>query len=152
MRRALTRMVVALVAVACAGAAVAQEYAIVTKRVVYPGETITAGLLQEVKLKAGRRVPANMAASAPAIEGLVAKRTLLPGRYIPLASLRDAYLIDQGVPVEIVFEQGGLSIVARGVTLQPGSEGDLVRVRNADSGATVTGTVMGDGTIRVGSS
>ena len=132
-------------------AAAAQEIAIVTTRVVYPGETITTELLREVRLKAGRTVPPSMVNAAHTIEGRVAKRTLLPGRYIPIGSVRDAYLIDQGVPVEIVFSHGGLTITAMGVTLQPGSEGDLVRVRNKDTGAVVVGTVMGDGTIRVGS-
>ena len=40
----------------------------------------------------------------------------------------------------------------RTVPLQPGSAGDLVKVRNLDSGAVFTGTVMADGTIRVGAS
>jgi len=36
--------------------------------------------------------------------------------------------------------------------LQPGAAGDFVRVRNIDSGKVFSGTVMADGTIRVGAS
>jgi flagella basal body P-ring formation protein FlgA len=36
--------------------------------------------------------------------------------------------------------------------LQPGAVGDTIRVRNVDSGATLTGVVMEDGTIRIGAS
>jgi flagella basal body P-ring formation protein FlgA len=36
------------------------------------------------------------------------------------------------------------------VTLEPGSAGDLVKVRNIDSGKILSGTVMADGSIRVG--
>jgi flagella basal body P-ring formation protein FlgA len=38
------------------------------------------------------------------------------------------------------------------VALQPGAAGDLVKVRNVDSGKIFSGTVMADGTIRVGAS
>ena len=36
------------------------------------------------------------------------------------------------------------------MTLQPGAAGDLVKVRNIDSGKILSGTVMADGTVRVG--
>jgi flagella basal body P-ring formation protein FlgA len=84
------------------------------------------------------------------VDGKVAKRTLLPGRMIPLKSLREAYAVEAGSPVEVVFVIGPLRISVTGVPLQPGSVGDVVRVRNIDSGAVLTGTVMADGTIRVG--
>jgi flagella basal body P-ring formation protein FlgA len=80
----------------------------------------------------------------------VARRTLLPGRYIPLNSLRDAYIVEQGAPVQVMFVAGALTISATGVTLQPGSAGDLVKVRNIDSGKILSGTVMADGSVRVG--
>jgi len=130
----------------------AEEVAMVTTRVIYPGETVVADVLKQVKLKAGRQVPPAMATVLAEIDGKVAKRTLLPGRYIPLASVRNAYLLEQGVPVQVVFEHGGLIISASAITLQPGSPGDLVKVRNVDSGAVFFGTVMADGTIKVGAS
>lgn len=132
--------------------AAAEEVAVVTTRVVYPGETVAADALKQVKLKAGRQVPPAMATALDEIDGKVARRTLLPGRYIPLASVRNAYLLEQGVPVQVVFEHGGLIISASAITLQPGSPGDLVKVRNVDSGAVFFGTVMADGTIKVGAS
>jgi flagella basal body P-ring formation protein FlgA len=84
------------------------------------------------------------------LEGKIAKRTLLPGRYVPVNALRDAYLVEKGAAVEMVFVAGGLTISAGAVTLQPGSAGDQVKVRNIDSGKILSGTVMADGTIRVG--
>jgi flagella basal body P-ring formation protein FlgA len=38
------------------------------------------------------------------------------------------------------------------VTLEPGSAGDVIKVRNMDSGRVFSGIVMADGTIRVGAS
>ncbi|TIS61702.1 MAG: hypothetical protein E5W93_06825, partial [Mesorhizobium sp.] len=39
-----------------------------------------------------------------------------------------------------------------GVTLQPRAAGDLIKVRNIDSGKIISGIVMADGTIKVGAS
>ena len=51
-----------------------------------------------------------------------------------------------------MFVAGGLTISVTAVTLEPGSAGDLVKVRNIDSGAIFSGIVMADGTVRVGAS
>ena len=49
-----------------------------------------------------------------------------------------------------MFVAGALTISATAVTLQPGAAGDFVKVRNIDSGKVFSGTVMADGSIRVG--
>ena len=85
-------------------------------------------------------------------EGKVAKNTLLPGRMVAVAALREAYVVEAGQPVEMQFVQGPLVISVTGVPLQPGSAGDVVRIRNLDSGAVVSGVVMADGTVRVSAS
>ncbi len=69
---------------------------------------------------------------------------------MPFNALRDAYLFEKGVSVQMMFVAGALSIAATGVTLEPGSVGDQIKVRNIDSGKILTGIVMADGTIRVG--
>jgi flagella basal body P-ring formation protein FlgA len=139
----------ALLGGACA--ALAGQTVAVPSRVIYPGETIEPAALREVTLIEGRQAPDAVAMGASDIEGKVARRTLLPGRYIPLNSLRDAYIVEQGAPVQVMFVAGALTISATGVTLQPGSAGDLVKVRNIDSGKILSGTVMADGSVRVGS-
>lgn len=128
----------------------AEDVAVVTNRVVYPGETIGADALREVPIKNGKRDLSTVATFVEQIDGKVARRTLLPGRFIAINSVRDAYLIEQGAAVQVMFEHGGLTISATAVTLQPGSAGDVVKVRNMDSGSVFTGTVMADGSIRVG--
>jgi flagella basal body P-ring formation protein FlgA len=143
-----------LAAALCGGsiAAHAQQgvVVLVPTRVIYPGETIDMNGLKEVVLKAGKEVPPAMATTVEELDGKVARRTLLPGRYVPVASLREVWLVEQGAAVQAVYSAGGLTISAAAVTLQPGSAGDLVRVRNIDSGKVLSGTVMANGTIRVG--
>jgi flagella basal body P-ring formation protein FlgA len=79
----------------------------------------------------------------------VTKKTLLPGRIIPVSALREAYMMERGKNISMVFSTHGLMITAQGVALQNGTLGELVRARNLDSGTIIIGTVMQDGTLRV---
>jgi flagella basal body P-ring formation protein FlgA len=139
--------------IALAGAAAhAGEFAVVTTRVVYPGEIVSGDLLQEVTLnRANRDLSAFLLASSM-VEGKVARRTLRPGRLIQADALREPYLVETGKAVEARFVSGALTITATVVPLQSGSAGDLIKVRNADSGRVFSGIVMADGSIRVSAS
>ena len=130
----------------------ANEVVLIPNRVIYPGEAIELTALKQVTLIPGKHKPDAVATRAEELDGKVAKRTLLPGRYIPTAAIRDAWLIEQGAAVQVFFIAGGLTISATAVTLQPGAAGDLIKVRNTDSGKILSGTVMADGTIRVSTS
>jgi flagella basal body P-ring formation protein FlgA len=150
MRALLHAVAAGLALVSCAVPALAQEIVLIPNRVIYPGETVSAGALKEVTLKPGKQAPEAVAVTLAELDGKVARRTLLTGRYVPLSSLREAYLVEQGAAVEVVFVSGALTISASAVTLEPGSAGDLVKVRNIDSGKILSGTVMADGSIRIG--
>ncbi|MBZ9853639.1 flagellar basal body P-ring formation protein FlgA [Mesorhizobium sp. CA13] len=130
----------------------AGEVVLIPNRVIYPGETIELAALKQVTLIPGKHKPDAVATLAEELQGKIAKRTLLPGRYIPAAAIRDAWLVEQGAAVQVFFIAGGLTISATAVTLQPGSAGDLIKVRNSDSGKILSGTVMADGTIQVSAS
>ncbi len=137
---------------AAAGPALAQQATtVVPKRVIYPGEVIDASQIDEVAFTP-RPLGITIAMVPEDVEGKVARRTLLPGRLIPLNFLREAYAVEPGNPVSVVYVSGALTISITGVPLQSGAAGDQIRVRNVDSGAILTGTVMADGTVRVGSS
>ena len=130
----------------------AGEVVLIPNRVIYPGETITLGALKEVTLIPGKKKPDAVLTRAEDLDGRIAKRTLLPGHYITVNAIREPWVVEQGAPVEVIFAAGALTISAAAVTLEPGSTGDLVKVRNIDSGKIFSGTVMADGTIRVGAS
>ncbi|TPJ59822.1 flagellar basal body P-ring formation chaperone FlgA [Mesorhizobium sp. B2-6-1] len=135
-----------------ASSQLAGEVVLIPNRVIYPGETIELAALKQVTLIPGKHKPDAVATLAEELQGKIAKRTLLPGRYIPAAAIRDAWLVEQGAAVQVFFIAGGLTISATAVTLQPGSAGDLIKVRNSDSGKILSGTVMADGTIQVSAS
>ncbi len=122
----------------------------VTRQVVYPGQTIQAGALQVVPVMNHNRDLATVATAVEQIDGKITRRTLLPGHYIPLSAVHDAYTVEQGAAVQVFYVNGGLTISATAVTLEPGSTGDVIKVRNMDSGSVFSGIVMANGTIRVG--
>jgi flagella basal body P-ring formation protein FlgA len=56
----------------------------------------------------------------------------------------------QGQPAVVVFRSGALMISSVAVPLQNGSSGEVISLRNTDSGTTIRGIVQADGTVRVG--
>jgi flagella basal body P-ring formation protein FlgA len=120
----------------------------VPKVTIYPGDPITAELLS-VKLfnQAADRLP--VVRGLGALVGKVARRTLIAGKPIPISYIRDAELVKQGKPVRIIFSEGPLTISGVAMALQSGGLGDLLSLRNLDSGAVVKGVVEADGTVRI---
>jgi flagella basal body P-ring formation protein FlgA len=128
----------------------AEELGVTPTHVIYPGETINAESLQMARVRKGKPTTTEFAHRTEELVGKIAKRTLLPGRFVPLAAVREAFLVNQGASVQAILVQGGMTISATAILLESGSAGDVVKVRNKDSGAVFSGTVMADGTIRVG--
>jgi flagellar basal body P-ring formation protein FlgA len=116
---------------------------------IYPGEVINEELLSQRAFIAHTVARATVFDGRQEVIGKVARRTLLQGQPILISAVRDAYVVTQGKPVLLVFEAGGLTITSNALALQNGSAGDVVSVRNIDSGVTVTGTIATDGSVRV---
>ena len=120
------------------------------KAVIYPGDVIREDMLVDSDPNATRDRAGVFVEDRAAIVGKVAKLTLLPGRLIPYEGVSSRKLIANGAEVRLVYAEDGLLIVTDGMALQDGSTGDLIRVRNSDSGVTVSGVVQSDGSIKVG--
>ncbi len=133
-----------------AGALAGETRIVMVTGVVYPGQQISQEMLREVTLRKPLRTNQRVVLDASEIVGKVAKRTLLPRRAIPVAALRQAYVVEAGRPVRAVFVNGGLSITIMVVALMDGATGDMVKVRNPDSGRTFAATARSDGTVMVG--
>lgn len=133
---------------ALSGPVLAEPVAVIPTQIIYPGDTVDAQLLKTVEVT-NKRIRRDYASSVDQVAGMVARRTLLPGRVIPVSSVREPYVVERGATVTMVYSQDGLTITAPGSPLKPGSVGDFVRIRNLNTGAMVSGTVMADGTVRV---
>jgi flagellar basal body P-ring formation protein FlgA len=115
----------------------------------YPGDAIGEDHLTERAFIAHTVARSTIHETRESLMGKVARRTLLPGQPIPLNAVRDPYLVTQGKNATVVFEDGGLTITASAMALQNGGVGDLVSLRNLDSGTVIKGTVAPDGTVRL---
>lgn len=131
-----------------AGLALAQNTAVIPKQVIYPGETISSEQVDVVAVT-NPNLAGGYARTREEVVGMVAKRTLLPGRTIPVHGLREAFAVKRGSSVRLTFAIGNMLISASGTPLTDASVGEVVKVRNIDSGSIVSGTVMADGTVQV---
>jgi len=116
---------------------------------IYPGDLIDADRLTDHTFYQSQ-VASGYVDSQDLLIGKVAKRTLLPDHPISANAVGEDDLIKRGAAVQLVFQQPGLTITTYASPLQDGSPGDLIRVRNTDSGTIVVGVIQPDGTVRVG--
>ena len=130
------------------GAALAQGTAVVPTQIIYPGETISAAQVNEVEVT-NPNLTGGYARTKAEVVGMVSKLTLLPGRTIPTSGLREAFAIKRGASVRLTFAIGNMVISAAGTPMVDATVGEVIKVRNIDSGTIVTGTVMADGTVQV---
>ena len=118
------------------------------KAIIYPGDVISETMLTDAPLSP----PSYGGPVALAVEdvvGMVAARTLLPGHSIPISALSPPKAVRAGNKVMLVYVDGGLTITASGAALQDGFVGQSVKVRNEDSGVTLSGRVRSDGSVLV---
>jgi flagellar basal body P-ring formation protein FlgA len=113
------------------------------------GDTMTGDLLTERKMVVSETAARSYVVSREQAVGKVARRALAAGAAIPLNALREPWLFKDGERVAIQFVLGGLNIRGAGLALQPGVLGDVIGVRNIDTGVTVRGTVQADGSVQV---
>jgi flagellar basal body P-ring formation protein FlgA len=129
--------------------AAAQDATVPTPRaVIYPGDVIRDDMLADAGEPA-RDGPGPFVEQRSLIVGKVARLTLLPGHAIPFSAVSNRKLVANGAEVKLIYSEGGLLIMTTGSALQDGSIGDIVKVRNDDSGVTVSGAVQPDGSVRV---
>lgn len=119
---------------------------------IYPGDPITEEMLTERRFRLTRASLEAVVAGRELLVGKVARRTLLPGQPITINAIESPKLVRRGVPVRLVFTEGGLTIITYAEPMQSGSAGEVIRVRNTESGTVIVGVVQADGSIVVGKS
>ncbi len=118
--------------------------------VVYAGDQIVQGMLVDKAFSVPDAAAKNYVLGRRQIEGLYAKRTLLPGKPIPLAYVKQKDSVVQGVLTKATFEMNGLVISTFLIPLQSGVAGELIDARNPEYGRTIKALVKSDGSLQVG--
>ena len=73
--------------------------------------------------------------------GKVSRRTLSPGRPIPFAAVKEAFLVFAGDLVTVRYSADNLELSGRALALQSGRRGEFVACRNVQSGTVIRGIV-----------
>ncbi len=120
------------------------------KAVIYPGDVIRDDMLADSPEGGVRDGGGPFVEDRALVVGKMARLTLLPGHAIPYEAVSNRKVVANGAEVKLVYAEGGLFIMTEGAALQDGAIGDVVRVRNSDSGVTVSGAVQPDGSVKVG--
>lgn len=142
-------MVIALVGMA--EPCVAADVKLVVPNVtIYPGDIIADAQIIDRDFPMGATGKIPIAEERSMVVGKVARRTLLPGKPIPLMGVRDPDTIARGGTVIAMYKAGGLTITSIVTPLRAGQVGDVIEARNIDSGQVIRGVVQADGTLRVG--
>ncbi|WP_243256643.1 MULTISPECIES: flagellar basal body P-ring formation chaperone FlgA [Rhizobium] len=141
-------LMVGLVALAPQAALSQQRHAVVPTGTIFPGDIITHERVTEVPVTNPNIAP-GFAETTDVVVGKVSKRTLVAGRTIPLSDLRDPFAVQRGATIRIIYSVGGMHLSASGTAIEDGMPGEVVRVRNRDTGVTVSGTALQDGTVEV---
>lgn len=94
-------------------------------------------------------LPPEESSDLAAILGLQTRVTIYEGKSIQISQLTQPTLVARNQIVTIVYQTTVLRIEAEGRALSAGAEGQVIRVMNLSSKATVSGRVMADATILV---
>ncbi|HEY0329363.1 MAG TPA: flagellar basal body P-ring formation chaperone FlgA [Rhodopseudomonas sp.] len=116
---------------------------------IYPGDLIKDEMIIDRSFAPNLPGAAAFVGERPAVVGHIARRTLLPGQLIPINALEEQKIVARGSVVKVIVEDGALSIVTYGSSLQSGSPGAMIQLRNLDTGVTIRGVVQPDGSVRI---
>ncbi len=122
---------------------------LVPTRTVYPGQEISKGRLEIRHFRASYGASLDAVKHHRQVQGKIATKTLVPMRPILLQYLREPHMVRSGTRSKLIFNRGNLTITTTVTALQSGSIGDVIRVRNIDSGKFIMARVRPDGALEV---
>ncbi len=83
------------------------------------------------------------------LNGLQASRTIREGTTLTESLVQPEQVVDRGDRVTIVYDNGSLFITALGEAREPGSRGQVIRVRNISTKKTIYAEVQDDQSVKV---
>ena len=95
------------------------------------------------------KLPLNIVLNTKAAIGKKLKQSVRSGAYLRENMLDDVPAVNRGDQVLIVAESGTIRVTVMGETLEQGSPGDTIRVKNATSKKIISAEVVDASTVRV---
>lgn len=121
----------------------------IVNRTINRGEPITAADLT-VERRPREAAPPDAQASASALSGEVAQRSLTQGAILRVGDTAPPDLVARGEAVTIVYDSPGISLAIRGQATDAGRMGATVNVVNLASKKVLQAVVVGPGRVSVG--
>lgn len=120
----------------------------VLKEPLQKGQMISASDLSYTTVSAMTLTKGSMT-DADGLIGMVATRTLEPGKPLRSSDVDAQRLVTRGQDIDIIFATGPMQLRARGKAMQNGTSDDLVKVVNLSSNKSFDARVTGDGEVTV---
>jgi flagella basal body P-ring formation protein FlgA len=131
------------------GKAEAMVAALVSATRLLPETILRADDVRETRLPASR-MPDQPATTLDQIIGMQLRRPIPAGQPLRLADLQHPPLVQRGSIVQMVLNEGDLSVSAQATAIDDGAAGDRIRVQNLNSHNFVYADVVGPDRVRVG--
>lgn len=122
------------------------QQVVVAAHAISPGHTLGPADLQLLQRDRAGLPPGALQDESQA-EGRVLRFGVAAGQSLTESMLSGPRLIHYGQAVSLIAEGDGVRLVALGIALQDGSQGQTVLVRNAQSGKVVSGVVDARGDV-----
>jgi flagella basal body P-ring formation protein FlgA len=121
----------------------------VTSRFIKTGEIILASDITSVKTKINR-VRGHYISNEEDIIGMQAKKHLSAGIVIKANELTRPAVIKMNDPVNITYSANNIQLKTSGIALGVGAVGDMIKVKNEDTGTVLLGQIVNKNTVQVG--
>lgn len=95
------------------------------------------------------RMRKNTVMDVAELVGKTPKRMISPGRPIRQEEISLPSILDKGAQVTLIYRSQNLEIKTLGVAMEGGAVGDVIRVRNSDSKAMLSGVVEANNLVRI---
>ncbi len=120
----------------------------VPARLLPAGETIAAGDVTTVTLRA-ERVSPDMLLQASDLVGKTARHSLRPGEPVRASDVEVPLVVHRGAVVTILLDTPSLHLSAEGKAMDDGALGSVIRVANTKSSRVIDAVVKGPGAVTV---
>jgi flagella basal body P-ring formation protein FlgA len=120
----------------------------VLSRVIRRGDVIREGDIEFVNMSRDR-VGRNVILDVARIIGKSPRRFVRTGKPIRMGDVRSPIIVSKGDLVTLLVQTDQLLITSKGVALQDGARGEVVRIRNTRSRTTIEGVVTGPNRVNI---
>lgn len=121
----------------------------ITSRFIKAGTVVTSEDITITKIKA-TRIKEQYIINAEDVVGKQAKKNLLAGAFVQSAELARPPVIKHNDPVNITYSSDLIRLKTSGIALGVGAIGDMIKVKNNDTGIVLLGQIINKNTVQVG--